>query len=70
MVKSAVRTLNLRRVNSRLFKELLKEISWEEALRDKGVEQSWLYFKDGFLRVEELSIPQNKKASRRGRKLA
>jgi len=53
-----------------LFKELLKEISWEEALRDKGVEQSWLYFKDGFLRVEELSIPQNKKASRRGRKLA
>lgn len=70
MVKSGVRTLNLRRVNSRLFKELLKEISWEEALRDKGVEQSWLYFKDGFLRVEELSIPQNKKASRRGRKLA
>ena len=70
LVKSGVRTLNLRRVNSRLFKELLKEISWEEALRDKGVEQSWLYFKDGFLRVEELSIPQNKKASRRGRKLA
>jgi len=29
--------------------------------RDKGVEQSWLLFKDAFLRVQELSVPQYKK---------
>ena len=54
--RSGVRTLNFRRSNFRLFKELLDEISWENVLRDKGVEQSWLLFKDAFLRVQELSI--------------
>ena len=49
------------RENFRLFKELLDEISWEEDLRDKGVEQSWLLFKDGFLRMLEPFISQNKK---------
>jgi len=34
------------------------------------MEQSWLLFKDAFLRVQELSIPQNKKAGRKGRKPA
>jgi len=56
------------RVNFRLFKELLDEISWEEDLRDKGVEQSWLLFKDGFLRMLEPFISQNKKSGRGGRK--
>jgi len=41
-----------------------------EDLRDKGVKQSQLLFKDAFLRVQELSIPQNKTASRGGRKSA
>ena len=50
------------RENFRLFKELLDEISWEEDLRDKGVEQSWLLYKDVFLRVKELFIPLDKKA--------
>ena len=56
------------RENFRLFKELLDEISWEEDLRDKGVEQSWLLFKDGFLRTLEPSISQNKKSGGGGRK--
>jgi len=68
LAKCGVRTLNFRRVNLRLFKELLVAISWEAVLRDKGVEQSWLLFKDAFLRVQELSITQNKKVSRGGRK--
>jgi len=33
--KSKVRTLNFRRVNFGLFKELLDEISWEPVLRFK-----------------------------------
>ena len=62
--------INAVRANFMLFKQLLNEVSCEDVLRDKGVEQRWLLFKDAFLRVQELSIPQNKKAGRGGRKLA
>ena len=58
------------RVNFRLFKELLAKISWDAVLKDKDVEESWLLFKDAFLRAQELSVPLNKKAGRGGRKLA
>ena len=66
LAKSGVRTLNSG--NFRLFKELFVETSWEADLRDKGLEESWLLFKDAFLRAQELSVPQNKKAGRGGRK--
>jgi len=61
LAKSGVRTLNFRRVNFRLLKVLLDEISWEEVFRNKGVEQGWLLFKDAFLRAQVLSIPQKRK---------
>jgi len=64
LIKSRVRTLNVGSVNFRLFKKLLDEISWEAVLRDKGVEESWLLFKDALLGAQELPIPQNKKAGR------
>lgn len=59
-----VRTLNFRRANFKLFKKLLYEISWETVLADKEVEQSQLLLKDDFLRAQELSIHQKKKACR------
>jgi len=68
LAKSGVRTLNFKRAIFSYFKELSDEICWEEVLRDKGVEESWLVFKDAFLRMKELSILQNKTAGRRGRK--
>ena len=52
LAKSAVRTLNFRKTNFRLFKELLDEIPWESVLRDSGTEQGWQHFKDAFLRVK------------------
>ena len=67
LAKNGVRILNFRRADFRLFKKLLHEISWEEVLRDKGAEQSWLLSKDALLRAQELTIPQNKKAGRGGR---
>jgi len=51
LAKSGVRTLNFRRANFRLFKELLDEIPWETVLRDKGMKQRWQLFKDIFLRA-------------------
>jgi len=70
LAKSRVGTLNFRRPNFRLFKELLDEILWETGLRDKGTGQSWQCFKDAFLRAQELLFPQNKKSGRQGRKPA
>lgn len=64
LTKSGVRTLNFKRVNLRLFKELLDEISWEEVHRDKGSRTNWLLFDEAFLRAQELSTAQNKKADR------
>lgn len=48
----------------------MDKIFWEAVLRDKGVEEIWLLFKDAFLRTQELSVPQNKKAGRKGKKPA
>ena len=56
--KSKVRTLNFRKANFQLFKELVNRTPWETALRDKGAEQSWQIFKDTFHRMQELLIPR------------
>ena len=50
----------MRRVNLRLFKELLDEIPWEIVLWDTGTEKNWQLFKDTFLKAQELSISQHK----------
>ena len=65
--RSRVRTLNFRRASFWLIKELLSGIPWETVLKDMGTEQSWQLFKDTHLRVQWLSIPQQKKSSREGR---
>jgi len=68
-VKSKVRTLNFRKANFQLFKEL-NRTPWETVLGDKGAEQSWQIFKDAFHRAQELSIPQCKKSGKQGKRLA
>ncbi|KGL92594.1 hypothetical protein N301_15996, partial [Charadrius vociferus] len=68
--KSKVRTLNFRKANFQLFKELVNRTPWETALRDKGAEQSWHIFKDAFLRDQELSIPRCKKPGKEGKRPA
>jgi len=69
LAKSGVRTLNFGRVIFRLFKELLDEI-WEAVLRGKGVEESWLLFKNAFLRAKELSVPQKRGGGRQETSMA
>ena len=63
-VKRIVRTLNFRKANFQLFKELINRTPWEMALRDKGAEQSWQVFKDAFHRAQELSIPRCRKSGK------
>jgi len=51
ITKSIVRTLNFRRANFQLFKEIIRRTPWETVLRDRGTEQSWQVFKDVFHRA-------------------
>ena len=44
--------------------------SGETVLRDKGTEQSWQHSKYALLKIQEFSIPQNKKSGRQDRKTA
>ena len=69
LAKSGVKTLNFGRANFKLFNGLLAEIPWDAVFKNKNVE-SWLLFKDAFLRAQELSVPLNKKVGSGSRKLA
>ena len=60
LAKSTVTTLCFRKGNFRLLKELLSGIPWETVLKGMGTEQSWQLFKDTLLRVQRLSIPEQK----------
>jgi len=64
LAKIRVRTLSFRRANFWLLKELLSGMPWETVLKGTGTEQSCQLFKDTLLRVQWLSIPQQKKLSR------
>ncbi|KFR09813.1 hypothetical protein N306_03128, partial [Opisthocomus hoazin] len=70
IMKSIVRTLNFRRANFQLFKEIVRRTPGEPILRDRGTEQSWQVFKDVFHRAQELSIPKCKKSGREGKRPA
>ena len=68
--KNEVRTLNFRKANFQLCKELVNRTPWETALRDKGAAQSWQIFKDAFHRAQELSVPRCRKSRKEGKRPA
>ncbi|KAK4828806.1 hypothetical protein QYF61_000863 [Mycteria americana] len=68
--KSKVRTLNFRKANFQLFKELVNRTPSETVLRDKGAEQICQIFKDTFYRVQDLSILKCKKSGKEGKRRA
>jgi len=49
-VRSLVRTLNFRKSNFQLFKELVSRTPWETVPKDRGAEESWQLFKDALLK--------------------
>ena len=53
-------TLDFRRANLDLFKDLLGDILWVSALKGKGAQESWLTFKHHF-QVQDRCIPMSKK---------
>jgi len=69
-VISMIKTLDLRRADFGLFKELLGGIPWARALKGRGVHECWSLFKRHFLHAQEQCIPLRKKWSKGGRRPA
>ncbi|TRZ12815.1 hypothetical protein HGM15179_014306 [Zosterops borbonicus] len=63
-------TLDFQRADFGLFRRLIQEVSWEEALKNKGVQESWVLFKTEFLRAQEQTVPVCRKTGRRGKRPA
>jgi len=61
-------TLDFRRANFGLFKDLLGGIPWVSALEGRGVQESWSLFKNHFLHAQDRCIPLSKKSSKEGRR--
>jgi len=67
-VRIIVRTLNFRKANIQILKELVNRSPWETALRDRGAEQSWQIFKDAFHRAQELSVSRCNISGKEGKR--
>ncbi|PKU40564.1 hypothetical protein llap_9133 [Limosa lapponica baueri] len=60
-VHSKLATLDLRRADFGLFRDLLSRVPWDKALEGRRAQESWLIFIDHLLQVEEQSIPTKRK---------
>jgi len=67
---SRIKTLDFKRANFDLFKDLLGGILWVRALEVRGVQESWSLFKHHFVHAQDWYIPLSKKSSTGGRRPA
>ena len=51
--QSKLPTLNFRRENFSLFRDLLGQVPWDKALEGRGAQESWLISKDHLLQAQE-----------------
>lgn len=51
-----------------IFRELLGRVPWEAAMKGKSAQESWLIFKENFLRAQEQTILLDRKAGNSGRR--
>jgi len=63
-----IKTLDFRRDNFTLFKELLGGIPWVRAVEGRRVQESWLHFKRHFLHAQDRCITLSKKSRKGGRR--
>ncbi|GAB0209397.1 mitochondrial enolase superfamily member 1 [Grus japonensis] len=67
---SRITTLDFRRGNFGLFRDLLGRIPWVRALEGKGAQESWSIFKHHFLQAQDWCILKSKKSSKGSRRPA
>ncbi|GAB0205396.1 hypothetical protein GRJ2_003005200 [Grus japonensis] len=59
--RSKLTTLDFRRADFGLFRNLLGRIPWDKALEGRGAQDSWLIFKGHRLQAQERCIPTKSK---------
>ncbi|GAB0181505.1 hypothetical protein GRJ2_000615800 [Grus japonensis] len=62
--ESKLTTLNFRRADFDLFRDLLGRVPWDKALEGRGAQESWLVFKDHLLQAQERCIPTKRKSGK------
>ncbi|KAK4828073.1 hypothetical protein QYF61_023133 [Mycteria americana] len=67
---SKTATLDFWRADFGLFRRLVERVPWEAALKGKGVQEGWTFFKEEVLKAQEQAVPRYQKMSRQGRRLA
>ncbi|XP_073188209.1 uncharacterized protein [Lepidochelys kempii] len=67
-VSSRIRTLDFRKADFDSLRERMARIPWGTNLKGKGVQESWLYFKESLLRLQGQTIPMSRKNSKYGRR--
>ncbi|CAM4599489.1 unnamed protein product [Lepidochelys kempii] len=63
-------TLDFRKADFDSLREWMARIPWGTNLKGKGVQESWLYFKESLLRLQGQTIPMSRKNSKYGRRPA
>ncbi|GAB0189057.1 hypothetical protein GRJ2_001371000 [Grus japonensis] len=69
-VHSKLTTLDFRRADFGLFRDLLGRVLWDKALEGRGAQESWLVFKDPLLQAQEQCIPTKRKSGKNVRRPA
>jgi len=67
---SKLSTLDFRRADSGLFRDLLGKVAWDKALERRGAQKRWLIFKDHFLQTQDQCVPRKRKSGRNARRPA
>lgn len=56
--ESKISNRDSRRTNFSIFRDLLRRIPWEKALKGRGFQERWSIFKDHFFRAQGQCIPK------------
>ncbi|KAK4816199.1 hypothetical protein QYF61_012664 [Mycteria americana] len=67
---SRTATLDFQRADFGPFRRLVNRVPWEAALKGKGVQEGWTFFKEEVLKAQERAVPRCRKTSRQGRRPA
>ncbi|PKU27650.1 glycerol kinase [Limosa lapponica baueri] len=66
-VRSKLTTLEFRRADFGLLRDLIGRVPWEKVLKGRGAQGNWLVFKDHLLQAQERYIPKKKKSEKKAR---
>ncbi|GAB0203621.1 hypothetical protein GRJ2_002827700 [Grus japonensis] len=67
---SKLTTLDFKRADFGLFRNLLGRLPWDTALEGRGAQDSWLIFKSHLLQAQERCMPTKRKSGKNARRRA